>query len=236
MFNSVIVTELEWYQQQWFQILIVIVQMYLFVVSMGSLGAPSSWALSGAARLGFTGAMKVFVAVVIQQSVSVLISKIFIKAVELLELDEAFDILIKLVVAALTIKAFSFVTGVNGAPFADQLLFAASGIQTGIQTNVAIEMAAEDAEWEDFLEESKEKSDELKEDMDALWPERNEFLDAWHSSRTAPILDFNESPTDFFNRTIHTGNIGTLAVDAIHQYTALKLQLPEIDYNNLTRL
>ena len=236
MFNSVIVTELEWYQQQWFQILVVIVQMYLFVVSMGSLGAPSSWALSGAARLGFTGAMKVFVAVTIQQTVNVLIGKIFVRAVELLGLDEAFEILLTLVVVALSFKSFNFIKGIDGAPFADQLLFAASGIQTGIQTNVAIEMATEAEDWTDFLEESKEKADELKEEMDALWPERNEYLDAWHSSRTAPILDFNESPTDFFNRTIHTGNIGTLAVDAIHQYTALKLQLPEIDYNNLTRL
>ncbi|MFC3679609.1 hypothetical protein [Bacterioplanoides pacificum] len=47
----------------------------------------------------------------------------------------------------------------------------------------------------------------------------------------------NESPGSFYQRTIHTGNIGTLAFDYLHSYVDESLKLPGvstlegIDYN-----
>jgi len=39
-----------------------------------------------------------------------------------------------------------------------------------------------------------------------------------------------ESPDAFYDRTIHTGNIGVLTLDTIESYTGLMLKLPEAKY------
>ena len=40
----------------------------------------------------------------------------------------------------------------------------------------------------------------------------------------------NESPTAFYNRTIHTGNVGTLVLNVVPVYCDLLLKLPEVEY------
>ena len=39
-----------------------------------------------------------------------------------------------------------------------------------------------------------------------------------------------ESPDAFYNRTIHTGNIGVLVLDVIENYAGIMLKLPEVKY------
>ena len=47
------------------------------------------------------------------------------------------------------------------------------------------------------------------------------------NSVQAYIADANESPDAFYNRTIHTGNIGVLTLDVIENYTSVMLALPK---------
>ena len=42
-----------------------------------------------------------------------------------------------------------------------------------------------------------------------------------------PFVVFGESPDDFFRRTVHSGNIGTLGYDYIHNYVDMNLALPK---------
>jgi hypothetical protein len=39
---------------------------------------------------------------------------------------------------------------------------------------------------------------------------------------------FGETPDEFYNRTIHAGNIGILSVDAVSNYVEMQLRLPDI--------
>ena len=42
-----------------------------------------------------------------------------------------------------------------------------------------------------------------------------------------PFIIFGESPNDFYNRTVHSGNIGTMAISSITNYVDLSLTLPK---------
>jgi hypothetical protein len=44
-----------------------------------------------------------------------------------------------------------------------------------------------------------------------------------------PRIIFGESPDDFYNRTVHSGNIGVASLDAISSFVAVALVLPKMN-------
>ena len=43
-----------------------------------------------------------------------------------------------------------------------------------------------------------------------------------------PRISFGESPSQFYDRTIHAGNIGVLALDANSSFVEISLTLPKL--------
>lgn len=48
------------------------------------------------------------------------------------------------------------------------------------------------------------------------------------SQNLSPLIVFGETPDEFFNRTVHSGNIGVLGLDAISNYVDTALTLPKL--------
>ena len=50
-----------------------------------------------------------------------------------------------------------------------------------------------------------------------------------NSSHLSPITIFGESPDDFYNRTVHSGNVGVISIGAISSYVDNALRLPKLN-------
>lgn len=73
------------------------------------------------------------------------------------------------------------------------------------------------AEFAEFTKESEKKSLELEQSANLL--RDGNILE--------PLFVMGEILAEFFNRTVHAGNIGMTAIDAVHSYVELSLTLPK---------
>lgn len=107
------------------------------------------------------------------------------------------------------------------------LISAVSGIQDAIQSELKDSFAKYDNEKQSFLEESESKLQELEDLKKELGLE---LLDSpFKDKYTAPMFIVGESPEEFFYRTVHTGNVGTVAYKSIENFVGNSLKLPGID-------
>ncbi|OZB40381.1 MAG: hypothetical protein B7X50_08605 [Alishewanella sp. 34-51-39] len=67
---------------------------------------------------------------------------------------------------------------------------------------------------------------ELEEVKNLLGKEN--LLDPFEFIGKEPRVIFGESPDQFYNRTIHSGNIGVLALDANSSFIDISLTLPKL--------
>lgn len=107
------------------------------------------------------------------------------------------------------------------------LLGLASGIQDAVQSSLKDAFAKYDQMTRSFLEDMTEKMDELaqlKKDLnfDLL---DSPFVDKYKVPMTIP----GETPEQYFNRTIHSGNVGTLAYKTVENFVSNSLKLPNIN-------
>ena len=77
----------------------------------------------------------------------------------------------------------------------------------------------------DLMAESKE-FDLLSKEKIKLLDTANDLLD--NRSMLSPFVIFGEKPDDFYNRTVHSGNIGVVGVDIIHSFVDMSLALPKL--------
>ena len=74
------------------------------------------------------------------------------------------------------------------------------------------------------------EQDQLNKYMDEqtkLLDKANELLE--NQTILSPFVIYGEKPEDFYNRTVHYGNIGTLGINAISSYVELALTLPKVN-------
>lgn len=55
-----------------------------------------------------------------------------------------------------------------------------------------------------------------------------DLLDPWAFIGMEPMVKFGEAPQDYYNRTVHAGNIGTMGIDAVSRYHEVALTLPRL--------
>ena len=213
VFNSRIVTKVKWYQSSFFSFVIAVVAMVIGAYFLG----PKLVAFNAALAAGsitlqsilMTVAMGILESVVMQE-----IIKIFVKAVGL---ENAFFL------AILSMAVMAGLGAMNGGfskmPWGETLLKISNGLMTGV--NKAFTTATMDLqeEYEQFGLYVQEQNDILKEQMDLL--KGNNLLN--------PFIVFGESPNDFYNRTVHSGNIGVIGISAVKHYVPNALTLPKLN-------
>lgn len=209
VFNSRVVTKVKWYQQGIFQDLLKLAAIAIAIYSMGT-----STAFSAAM---IAGTYAVIQYVVIQVLISIVISAIAKQFVKIVGAELAFLIAIALAFKGGfdALKAGSLA----GAPFAKELLMLSSNLTSGINAVLKDSFTDLQKEMSAFLDVAKEQTELLKKTNDLLDGENN-FL--------SPFVIFGEKPNDFYQRCVHSGNIGIAGIDAVSNFCAVALTLPTL--------
>ena len=209
VFNSRVVTKIRWYQTGVFQVLLVIVAIVITVYSYGADGGSAI-----ATALGLSGTAGLIATIVFNLAIGQILAsgfKLFVKVFGV-------EVATALAILAIVYGGYQVVQSgsVTGAPWAMELLQVANGLQQAIlQTK-----------FSDLLGEAEAFS-LLAEDKNELLEEANKLLE--NSTVLNPFVIFGESPQDFYNRTVHSGNIGVLGITAISSYVDIALTLPTLN-------
>lgn len=226
--NTYVVTKVKWYQKGIFKIVFVIIAIVIAVYS----GGTQSW-LIGLAAAAQAGAMAVIMYVLPTLLIGLAVSyaaKLLAKAVggELALLIGAIA-----VIATIAINpggSFQFMG--QSMTTAQSLLSASSALLDAGNSQITSDILDVEKETALFQKDAEKQWDALEEASKIL--DSNSGLDpiqmtsAFRAYRSFPA----ESPDAFYNRTIHTGNIGVLVLDVIENYAGIMLKLPEVKYVN----
>lgn len=210
VFNSTVVIKVEWYQEAWFRFFLNALAIVVFIFSTGEAYKVSLVLLEAGASILYVIAAFVF------QVVGVPL--IFKELVDVLGLENS--IIVLLILSLYTGKVvFSAETLKQGLMAAEKLLMYASGLIGGISdmTKVLIEDISED--MLQFSTDMKVKMDELEK----LSKEMNQ------SNVLNPLMLLGETPDEYYNRTVHSGNIGVRVYETVSKYVQTMLTLPEFD-------
>lgn len=214
VFNSMQVITLAWYQQSWFSGLLFAVGLVVTLISMGSASGPMSALMNGLSA----SALKIAAIALIKQIlISFLVSYVltlFVKAV-------GGEVAIVIAVAAMIWAGYDAMSAgsLKGAPFAQQLLQISSGLTKAVTTSYQGMM-------KDLLEEY-ESFNQFKDEATKQLEEANKLLE--NKNWLNPFVIFGEKPDDYYNRTVHSGNIGIVGISAISSYVDNALTLPKMD-------
>ena len=222
VFNSRVVTKIKWYQGSFFKFVLIVVAVAITIVTWGTDGGYTLAAALAAGNYLYI-AMTVL-AFIVKSVIEAAVIKLFVK------LAGVEAVLVVAIILAMYGIYSSFDTApaagtattssaVKGAPWSTQLLKISSGLIKEVGSYYTEALQGLQGEYTDFLGQAK-KQDE------ALQTAANLLKD---TSILSPFVIFGESPDDFFNRTCHAGNIGIVAIDAIHNYVDIALTLPKLD-------
>jgi hypothetical protein len=210
VFNSRVVVKVKWYETGIFKVFLQIVAIVVIVWSWGS-AAPGVLALLAAGA--YAAAALIVLEGILWYLVSTATVRLFVKLVGL----EA-ALLIAVLAAAAGMYQSIGAESLAGAPFAKELLTAASNLVGGITAELQ-------SDFKDLIGESQ-AFDLLKEEQTKLLETAQDLLDS--TSILSPFVIFGEDPDDFYNRTVHSGNIGVIGISAISSYVDRALTLPEL--------
>lgn len=212
VFNSVTVIKLRWYQTGIFA---VILQIVAIVITFYTMGADGGSAITAAMALGnYALAAELIFTMVLRFILTKVAFTLFVKAVGA---KTALVLAIVAVVAGL--GSIIENGGLQGAPWAQELLSAATGLSNAASAQVQVDL---DDLTKDLSEFQKYVEKQFK-----LLDSAQELLE--HGVSLNPFWIFGEKPDDFYNRTVHSGNIGVVAIEAISSFVDSKLLLPTLD-------
>ena len=112
----------------------------------------------------------------------------------------------------------------KGVPYASELLSASSGLSKAASENIADQIS-------DLMGEAQQN----KTEQDLMWDKlesaqellaTNGIINPLEFINTVPALQPYESPDEYYYRTVHSGNIGVLSLDAPTNYVDYMLMLP----------
>jgi hypothetical protein len=209
VFNSVVVIKVKWYETGIFKAFLIIVAIVVLIYTT------DPTALAAAIKIGaYQVASMIILKGILTYLVTSVAFQLFVKAVGI---EAAFWIAVIAAVAGVAMKFGS--EALAGAPWAKDLLQIATGLTSGIQSNMADLMNGLAAEYKEF--------DALREEQIKLLETAQDLLD--NKSMLSPFVIFGEKPEDFYNRTVHSGNIGVVGISAISTYVDQALKLPELN-------
>lgn len=210
VFNSVVVSKVKWYQTGLFKAFMLIVAVIITIYTYGA-----TWeTLLATAGTMSASALILAVAIGVLKYVAAMVAiKLFVKVVG------AKVAFIVAIVAALAGMYYMIDTqSIAGAPWAQDLLTLSSNLSSGVNSSVTASMKALQMDAQAFRSFTETQIDLLE--------GANKLLE--NKVAMSPFVIFGESPDDFYNRTVHSGNIGVVGIDAISSYVDVALTLPKL--------
>jgi hypothetical protein len=213
VFNARVTVHLKWYQSDFFQFLMIVVSIAIMLYT----GMDT-----------FTG----FLAATATMTATQILMAVLLTGLEYLITAIAFKLFIKVVgvklafIVAIIGMAYGMTAQMGDKlgmelskemPFAGDLLKVSTGLGKAVKSEVAGDMAGMQKELADMQTDLKALGVQIKTVEDEM---------AENSTYAAYIPLTAEEPEDFFNRTIHAGNIGMIGIDAVSNYVERSLMLP----------
>lgn len=213
VFTATIRTKVKWYQTGIFKAFLVIVAIGVAIWS----GGGSLLALGKAIAAGSTVAIK---AALVTLLTEIAIGMVVTFGINMLTkiIGGKLALIIAAIAAIVSVAFLSTSGGIKGAPWAKDLLMVSSNIMQSANKEIMSDIAGVYKEME-ALELQKTEFD--KEIEAAL-----NLLDT-QSRLLSPMIFIGEKPDQFYERTIHTGNIGILSLSSVGEYYNTMLSLPE---------
>jgi len=212
--NSVERVKLKWYQTSIFKALVIIVAAAISVLTLGSDGGSTlAWAI------GVTGATTFVAQLAVAILLNTILSVLTTKLIDVIGLKN-FALL------QLFATIYLMYLGNGLAITGETLVQYVSGINTAASLYLKEEYADLINGYEQLRAEQEEDQAELDKLIEALptgFLDPLTFLDTTMLSAT-----FGESPEQYYNTRIHTGNIGTLALTEPSKYVELNTRLEGI--------
>ena len=126
---------------------------------------------------------------------------------------------------------YTYVTG-STAPMsvsAQSLVNAGTNLVDAGTARIGAEIQQIQGEMTEFSLMAEQKWAELEEVKNLLGKEN--LINPFEFIGKEPRISFGESPSQFYDRTIHAGNIGVLALDANSSFVEISLTLPKLPQN-----
>lgn len=210
-FTSRIITETKWYQQEWFLTIVEFVGFAMTFILMGTDGGFFATIGAALASASAMSVVRVIINMIINKLIMMLVSEILVKV---LGLEGA------IVLALLAIAANMGGFDVPGLPSAQTLAGLGNGLIAAGQKEVAGLM-------QEVAEEAADFASQVKMEEQAV-NGANALLEG-PDNKLSPFIIFGETPSNYFGRTVHSGNIGVLALDSISTYVTSALKLPDLN-------
>lgn len=215
VFNSKQEIEIKWYQQGWFSSFLLVAAIALTVVSLGK-----AWpTIAAAAAVGTLTLVLTLVTMIVKALVIDYAFKLVVSEIG----GEAALVLATVLAIWGGVKAFQ--SGSLDAPWAKELMQASTGLTKGVNAHTADLHSKYKADVAEFELYKSEAEAEIEEQLELL--DSSSLIDPFEFIGERPLHVWGEEPDRFYLRTIHSGNIGVLAFDAIHHYVDINLRLPE---------
>jgi hypothetical protein len=214
IFNARVTVHLSWYQSSFFQFFILVVALAIAVYDGG---ATLEAFVAATATLTAEQILLAVVMTGLEYLVTAVAFKLFIKVAGV---KVAFLVAIIAIAYGISAK-FGDELGANLSqqmPFAKDLLQVGQGLSKAITETLKSDMTKIQEEMSDLSGQAKA--------LDAQLAVANKLLD--DDNKFAPFIIFGEPPEDYFNRTIHAGNIGMIGIDAVGNYVERSLSLPTL--------
>lgn len=213
--NTLTIIKAPWYSSTFFKIILIAVAIVVTVFTLGQAWQTIMAAAAlGATALAITILQMVVTAIAIDYGV-----KLFVKTV-------GAELGLLTAVLLMAVSAYGMSTE---ATWSENLMAISSNMAKTASQDLQAEMAqlmkdisAELATFDDMMAGLDETAKELGLGKTPLLGP----LDVMHMS---PAIIPGETPGDFFQRTIHTGNIGAASLDVAQHFVATKLTLPDIN-------
>lgn len=212
VFNAVEKTQLDWYETEEFAFIMVVVAVVVTIYTLGATidKLAVAWA-AGATAFALAVIEIIVFAIVINAAVGVVSRHV------------SAELALALAIIAI---AWGVAGGTEGLISAERLMMMGTNLTkaSAMTSAEAMKQAQRDMNELQYLqEERQEELEAINERLDMYMD-----LDPMQFVGLQPLIVINETPNSFYNRTIHTGNIGTLCFDAVHHHVDQSLKLPGI--------
>jgi len=213
--------EEKWYSKGWIKWVIVIIAIVLTVFT------GNGWQLLAAVVAGTVAVTALLIYLVTQLVIGMIVSYVFSLVAK--AIGGQLAMIIGLVI--MLYGGYTYISGTT-APMsvsAQSLVSAGTNLVDAGTAQIGSEIQKIQGEMTEFSLMAEQKWAELEEVKNLLGKEN--LLDPFEFIGKEPRITFGESPSQFYDRTVHSGNIGVLALDANSSFIEISLTLPKLPQN-----